>query len=335
MSTSKCFGNFTGVKKEVLMNERKHIQVSIKEGCTISETTFMGETFEQTVYGYLSAKLLIQPNKSVGRKTSFINFLIPVKDNIFLLGGVPDLEDLSKRLEDERQKSNTAIDCPWKRVTFFIKDLIDDLISETASKCAVFIDTNTSFSIFTEMGISAAKRLIVPFTADNFSLSATVTMLNYVYGYLFDSYPQLKILKRSHYVRLARENSIRPPHLHLLVFNRVTIYAESPVSAFTAVRSKLETIVNDFYKFYENNFDTLKKCPEFDDIRDKYIIDVHDFCSLGVLSLHCGCPLSHLQPGTYKVFDKNILIEKDDQRLKNYNIDISKIVDSFTRDQKK
>lgn len=322
-------------KKEVLIKEPKSIKVSIKGGCTISENTFVEGMFEQTVYGYLSAKLLTQPNESVRRKTTFTNFLIPVKDNVFLLRGVPYLDDLSKDLEDERQKCNTEMDCPWKRVTFFIKDLIDDLIAETASKCAVFIDTNTSFSIFTEMAISAAKRLIVPVTADNFSLSATVTILNLVYGYRSDSYPQLKRLKQSHYVGFAETNDICPAQLYLFVFNRVKFYRKNPVSAFAAVKRKLEIIIKDFYEFYENNAVTLKEYPGVDDIREKYIIDVRDFCSLGVLSLQDGCPLSQLQHQTDQVFDESISIKYNDESLESYTSDICKIVDSFTRDEKK
>ena len=46
------------------------------------------------------------------------------------------------------------------------------------SDWVVFIDTNPSFSIFTEMAIVAAQRLIIPANADDFSREAIYPLLS-------------------------------------------------------------------------------------------------------------------------------------------------------------
>ena len=57
------------------------------------------------------------------------------------------------------------------------------------SDWVVFIDTNPSFSIFTEMAIVAAQRLIIPTNADDFSREAIKATLSLVYGDTSDEKP--------------------------------------------------------------------------------------------------------------------------------------------------
>lgn len=50
----------------------------------------------------------------------------------------------------------------------------------------VFIDTNPAFSVYTELAIAAADKLITPVNADDFSRAAVNAMLANVYGYEFN-----------------------------------------------------------------------------------------------------------------------------------------------------
>ncbi|CAG2228670.1 unnamed protein product [Mytilus edulis] len=147
-----------------------------------------------------------------------------IPENVFLLCGDRYLDVLLKRLEQERQLTPTRNDDnPWKRVTLFIKDFIDSVSDDPKWRSSCFvIDTNPNFSIYTEMAISAAKRLIVPFTADDFSLSAIETLLYMVYGYESDKDKRLQSFEKSQYFWLAQTNGIKRSKLLFFVFNRVT-----------------------------------------------------------------------------------------------------------------
>lgn len=64
-----------------------------------------------------------------------------------------------------------------------MKDFIEALSETNPSKNYVFfIDTETSLSIFNEMALKAADRLIVPLTADMFCLSAIASSLDIFNG---------------------------------------------------------------------------------------------------------------------------------------------------------
>lgn len=114
-------------------------------------------------------------------------FLIKVSDfnckippNVFLLRGDPvNLEWMAPSLEQKRQKeiSKDSIFCynPWVYITSCVRYFIEGfgkmarVATDQYSGWVVFIDTNPSFSIYTEMAIVAAQRLIIPTNADDFS----------------------------------------------------------------------------------------------------------------------------------------------------------------------
>ena len=50
----------------------------------------------------------------------------------------------------------------------------------------VFIDTNPAFSVYTELAVAAADKLITPVNSDDFSRAAVNAMLANVYGYDFN-----------------------------------------------------------------------------------------------------------------------------------------------------
>ena len=128
------------------------------------------------------------------------DFLIRVRDfnrsipsNVFLLGGdAVNLELMAPSLEQKRQKeiSKESIFCynPWVYIASCVRYFIEGfenmkgVTTDGDSDWVVFIDTNPSFSIFTEMAIVAAQRLIIPANADDFSREAIKATLSLVYG---------------------------------------------------------------------------------------------------------------------------------------------------------
>ena len=60
---------------------------------------------------------------------------------------------------------------PWKWIQEIIKNFIVK-ITNSEKEWMIFIDTNPSFSIYTQIAISAAQRLLTPINADDSSKTA-------------------------------------------------------------------------------------------------------------------------------------------------------------------
>ena len=248
--------------------------------------------FDKTVCGYLLTKIDTTlrsdiPCESFLVQPSIHNNFIP--DNIYLLCGDPYLEVIAKRLEQERQLMATRMgDIPWKRVTLFIKDFIDKLSENMEKECIVFIDTNPSFSVYTEMAIDGATRVIVPINADDFSRAAVTSMLYLLYGIVRGDRrdERYDVFKTMEFSYLAPMYGIAIPKIHLIINNKVTPYNTRSAKAFSAkakeVSDSLECILRD----YPNIFVLATKSG--------YECELNDFHTKAVQCLQLGCPLSKL-----------------------------------------
>lgn len=280
-------------------------------------------SYRKTVYGYLLASL--EGNCIEQGNSNFIDFLYRVNSknslipkNLLLMCGDLRLEAFSRRLEHERLQ-RTSNDNPWKKVTLLIKDYIER-ISRQNTEYVFFIDTNPTFSVYTEMAISAAERLIVPFNANDFSLSAIRGVFNLVYGYPTDEHERFKEYQ---YNCLAEANSIQRPKLHLLVNNRATYYHTRASVAYSAVEIEVRRFLSTCYFKNEHMFTSQSLFESRPGILVDYIMDVPDFHTAGVVSTHNGWPLLILSAGTYSVFGKKVQVNNI---IDKYKTDIRKVV---------
>ena len=104
------------------------------------------------------------------------------------------LELVGRHLEHERSGLVLPRNNPWVNTTSLIKSFIEGKegrvtgvteINEDAEvneDWVVFVDTNPAFSVYTEIALAAAKKLIIPINADDFSVAAVRAMLDLVYG---------------------------------------------------------------------------------------------------------------------------------------------------------
>ena len=248
--------------------------------------------FDKTVCGYLLTKIDTTlrsdiPCESFLVQPSIYNKFIT--DNMYLLCGDPYLEVIAKRLEQERQLMATRIgDSPWKRVTLFIKDFIDKLAHNMEKDCIVFIDTNPSFSVYTEMAIGGAKRVIVPINADDFSRVAVSSMLYLLYGIATGDRRDERyyIFKTMEFSYVGSRNGIAIPKIHLTINNKVTTHNTRSAKAFSAkakeVSSSLDSILGEYPHIFVS------------DTKNGYECVLNDFHTRAVQCLQLGCPLSRL-----------------------------------------
>lgn len=218
---------------------------------------------------------------------SFFNDKIP--KNIKLLCGDIYLEMVGRFLEQTRNAFNLRL---WGHVTSLIHHFIEGVKNSMSSMAAyndlvVFIDTSPSFSVLTEMALLAAERLIIPVNADDFSQEALKSVLYLVYGIIIDHY-QMPVQFKFYNAPLtfndkARMLKLRLPKIHLVINNRVTMYASSPAKAFGLMGDSILQVLRYAFKTY----------PEEDPMRD-YFEEFPDLHTVGIVALHTGCPLANL-----------------------------------------
>ena len=207
------------------------------------------------------------------------DFLIEVSDynwnippNVFLLrGDVVNLEMMAPSLEQKRQApiSKDSIFChnPWVYITSCVRYFIEGfenmkgVVTDGDSDWVVFIDTNRSFSIFTEMAIVAAQRLIIPTNADDFSREAIKATLSLVYGDTSDEKSRKFYDETVTFSYKAKMFSVRLPKICLIIHNRQTRYKGHPAKVYSLMAESILEVVFSAYKRHKQTFEQKPGLP--------------------------------------------------------------------------
>ena len=132
----------------------------------------------QTIAGYIDERIRSPyVNPKVGGRFALNvhkdNDEVP--QNLYLVVGDESLEIQTSRVSNA---TNPGPSDAWRIVHGWISDLISDIRNSwNVTDSTVFIDCNPSFSIYTELAMSAADRLIIPFSADGSSKRAVRAVL--------------------------------------------------------------------------------------------------------------------------------------------------------------
>lgn len=273
-----------------------------------------------TVAGYIEARLS-SPFRQIDEVESFVvqprtvNRYVP--DNLYLICGDNLLEILAEAI---RQTSQLAIPTDsWKRVVEWIKDLANSLTLRSGERSANFIvDCNPSFAIYTQLGLTACRDIVVPFTADDSSRRAIENVVALAYG-IGDRH--IATYSRINFSRRAKEEGVSVPLLHTFVSNRVTLYEGTPSSAFQAVATTIEQTVERIHAHNREIFSNPALEPS------KSFITVPDYHSACVVSSMTGTPLHRLTPGPKVVADERVQINPGP--LARYSAALAKLVDAL------
>lgn len=192
-------------------------------------------------------------------KPSALNESIP--NNIDLIAG-----DRLVELQSSFISSLTANKNPSVNTYIAVVSWLRDILQNVEDYDVVFIDTNPSFSIYTQIALAATERLIVPVMADDSSKRALSNVLSLVYGYnlpspLYASYTFNSELKNA---------GMTLPQIHLIVKNRITQY----MGTAAAYRGVLASIDNEINTLMAAN-------PQYFTSND-VIMEVRDFQTSGV-----------------------------------------------------
>ena len=237
------------------------------------------------------------------------NYLLRVRDrndmipgNLYLVPGDEELEMLAARVTNAAQPGP---DDAWPRVHQWLLDLIGDVRQKwNTDQVTVFIDCNPSFGIYTELSMSAAERLIIPFSADGSSRRAVRTVLSLLYG-------TTRLLggERSEFARQSERFNVRVPGIYFYVGNRLTQANRSSAAAF---RTVVNAIGDEIFAVWLQNPGHFYIHPTGAGapanrraFRDMFQFEVVDANTASVVSGALGVPIVELTAGQHPIQGRN------------------------------
>jgi len=230
-----------------------------------------GKTPRASIGGYFQLRLpqpfsspTFDPNDFIISPNKY-NKHIP--ENIDLLPGDPLLELQATAVST---LANTQIpgSNPWLSIIDWLRDFLKPInnIYDTA-----FIDCNPSFSIYTQIALSASNLIVIPVMADDSSRRALQNAFSLIYGLHL---PSPIYSEHSFSSKLLKEKRTLPK-VHLIIKNRLTQYM-GPASAYSAVLTSIDIQLDALLKNNPDIFTFNKK--------DKGLVDIRDFGTTGVVA---------------------------------------------------
>lgn len=270
-----------------------------------------GQQPRVTISGYISERISNPYNQTnSGAKyitqVSLHNDKVP--SNVYLVVGDEQLELQSSRVSGA---TKPGPDDAWRIVHLWITDLITDIKRLwNNEECCVFIDCNPSFSIYTELALTAAERLLIPFSADGSSKRAIKAVLSLVYGWKRQS----SDTQSEFFLETARYK-MSLPAIYMYIGNRLTQMNNSSASAF---RTVVNEISEEIYSVWQSPGNTPFCIHPSHAIRpntkksfkNMFQFEVNDANTASVVSGALGIPIGILTAGQKKVAGITITVNQ-------------------------
>jgi len=261
----------------------------------------------KTVVGYLTDSVLKNDTSDIDKyllKLQESNPKLP--SNLFLMSGDGNLELIAPLLAERADATPlSSKDSPWVEIHSIIKKFTERTI--LAKPTTFFIDTNPSFSIYTQIAILSGQKLLVPINADDSSIYAISGLFNLIWG-----------TEKTHpvygkYTFAAKVDTFKMdrPKIALLLGNRFT----QKMGAAHAFKALSQEAVKKMFLEYKQNKTRFVDNPLNIDTQQQfesaYSCELRDFNSAGVVAANQGLPLSKmLDQGRYTVYEQEIQVSK-------------------------
>lgn len=249
----------------------------------------------RTIASYIKSRY---DRSRFGKIGDEINYFVKVADynvnipeNLYLLPGDTDLDICSSIID---YLASAPERNAWGKSRAFLLDLIGVFEGVYSTSSVFFIDSNPSFSNYTQLGIVSSERLIVPCTADSASIRGISNILRLIHGIKVGTNISKDDVFDSFNVKV-KEVGIFPPKIHAFVLNK-TRTAKRDASA--AYSSHVEQIVSNATEFAESYPDV------FTDLLDNRVFHLKDCNTIAPVLNFNGLLPSSLKQGRYNVYDE-------------------------------
>lgn len=293
---------------------------------------------KKTISFYLQSSTEMGPMVNARKFLTQVNkYNNQVPGNLFLLCGDMYLELVGRNLEHLRSGPARFEHNPWVIVTKSIRSFIEGSkgritgVSASQSRRAtwvVFIDTNPSFSVYTEIALAAANKLIIPINADDFSIQAVRAMLDLVYDIHSEEEESESFTAYREYMfsYKAKKFNLKLPKIHLLINNRTTTIFTRSAKAFKAMGEENLNVLFEAYQQHQEVCFSPREggIADIKAFKEQYFEDIRDFHTTAILSIHTGCPLGGLR-GSVSV-SKEAKVNVDQKKKADYLTGLDSLV---------
>ena len=283
-------------------------------------------TPRQTISGYIEERI---SSPYVNPKTGAM-FVSKVADhnprapkNLFLVTGDEQLEIQASRVRGATVPGPSEA---WRMVHTWISNLIEDVKNSwNQENGAVFIDCNPSFTIYTELAMSASDRLVIPFSADGSSKRAVRAVLALLYGIT-----RVPGSQQSEFYLNSQQFRLSTPRIYCYIGNRLTQYIKSA----KAFRTVVNEIGNEIWSVWKSNPNVFHVHPvgvaspagrsAFNEMFQFEIVDAN---TASVVSSSLGIPIVDMAAGLYPVAGKSVMVNQ--QQLWKQQPNIRELVEAI------
>lgn len=268
------------------------------------------DRFERTISGYIEDRIkspYMSPKSGAKYLARVADYNDIIPDNLYLVVGDEYLELQASRV---LSATRPGVEDAWRIVHLWIKDMIHDIRHywDNADN-RVFIDCNPSFSIYTELAMTASDRLLIPFSADGSSKRAVKALLSLVYGVVRHTGD-----RQSEFYLESQRWRMALPRIYMYIGNRLTQMNSSSASAFKTVVHEIGREIWTAWNTSPSNFEihpggagTPGKQKPF---RDMFQYEVNDANTASVVSGALGIPISRLMAGQKQVAGRKITVNQ-------------------------
>ena len=211
-----------------------------------------------------------------------------IPQNVALVAGDSYVEQLANSISAQASVTIPGLNAYARIINWLIEFLTP--LRNNGEYDVVFIDTNPSFSIYTQMAIAAADELIIPVTADNSSLRALNNVLALVYGIN----PNANNVQNTFNAQMIAAG-MNLPKINSVIRNRLTQYMRRPASAYSAVLDSIitlsQTLSQSHPLYFSHNFS---------------IYDVRDFNTVGQIAFAESKVFTQINPGYHRIGTRRI-----------------------------
>ncbi|MCD9513112.1 ParA family protein [Photobacterium phosphoreum] len=265
---------------------------------------------KKTISGYIDDRILspyVAPNTGSNYITNVSQYNSMIPSNLYLVVGDEQLEIQSSKVT---AATFSGPQDAWRIVHLWIRDLIADIrTSWDDEDCCIFIDCNPSFSIYTQLALTASDRLIIPFSADGSSKRAVKAVLALAYGvrrYPTDAQSDFFVNTNRYQMAL--------PKIYMFVGNRLTQMNNSSAGAFKTVVNQIgDEIWNvwqtsaSFFCVHPNGAVTPRNRTTF---KKMFQYEVNDANTASVVSGALGIPISRLTAGNKTLSGRTVSVNQ-------------------------
>nr|VFJ75712.1 MAG: AAA domain-containing protein [Candidatus Kentron sp. FW] len=267
------------------------------------------QTPRMTISGYMEDRIrspYVNPHTGASYAVRVADHNWQVPGNLFLIAGDEQLEIQASRVLGATLPGPTDA---WRIVHTWIRELVEDVqTSWNQQDATVFIDCNPSFSIYTELALSAADRLIIPFSADGSSKRAVRAVLALLYGVT-----RAPGAQQSQFFLNSRQFKLTAPRIYCYVGNRLTQY----VSSAKAFRTIVHEIGEEIHAVWQKNPNVFHIHPAGEEsprnrraFNEMFQSEIPDANTASVVSSSLGIPIVHLTAGQYEVAGRRVQVNQ-------------------------